>query len=168
MHVSIGTVHSFNGNLGQGNTSGAIISSGLDVEGVRTLMAEMRQYAGELVKTGANVESLQESGWAPRGYDPRSLPRTTARAHVPTTQKAHAMFHGLASGVLALPGVPGQRTISKSCPHRYASAPAARRAASSMCASSIPAGGRPTGPGECHQKRNLRPTLNVTDAFTLS
>jgi hypothetical protein len=59
MHITIGTVQSFTGNLGQGNMSGAITGAGLDVEGVRVLAGEMRRYAGDLVKAGANAESLE-------------------------------------------------------------------------------------------------------------
>ena len=59
MHITIGTVEQFTGNLGHGNVSGAITSGALDVDGVRTLMTEMRRYAGELVKAGANAKSLE-------------------------------------------------------------------------------------------------------------
>jgi hypothetical protein len=54
MHISIGSVQNFTGNLGQGNTSGAITSTGLDVEGVCVLAAEMRRYAADLAKAGAD------------------------------------------------------------------------------------------------------------------
>ncbi|MFZ1103009.1 MAG: hypothetical protein WAN86_09260 [Hyphomicrobiaceae bacterium] len=59
MHISIGTVQNFTGNLGQGNVSGAITSAGLDVEGVRVLAAEMRQYAADLAKAGVNSNTLE-------------------------------------------------------------------------------------------------------------
>jgi len=52
-------VQNFTGNLRQGNVSGAITSAGLDVEGVRVLVAEVRQYAADLVKAGAPAEALE-------------------------------------------------------------------------------------------------------------
>jgi hypothetical protein len=54
MQINIGSVENFTGTLGHGNVSGKITNNaGLSVEAVRTLVQELRQYATELVKVGA-------------------------------------------------------------------------------------------------------------------
>jgi len=56
MQINIGSVENFTGNLGHGNVSDSIVSNaGMSVEAVRTLVQELRQYATELVKAGADA-----------------------------------------------------------------------------------------------------------------
>jgi hypothetical protein len=54
MLITIGSVHTFTGNLGHGNVSGAI-SSGIDVAAARSLLEDLRLHEKDLVREGVDA-----------------------------------------------------------------------------------------------------------------
>jgi hypothetical protein len=61
MQINIGSVENFTGNLGHGNVSGPIVNnSGMNVEAVRILVRELRQYGTELARAGVDAGSLND------------------------------------------------------------------------------------------------------------
>ena len=61
LQIHIGSVENFTGNLGQGNVSGQIVNnSGMNVEAVRAVVRELREYGTELVNAGVDAGSLDD------------------------------------------------------------------------------------------------------------
>jgi hypothetical protein len=59
MSITIGNIGSFAGNLGSGNSSGDITASNINVDQVQRLVEQVRQYADDLVKDGADRNDLE-------------------------------------------------------------------------------------------------------------
>jgi hypothetical protein len=55
VNINIGSIEHFAGNLGQGNVSGSIATSAIDVEAIRELLSELRQHAPALAQAQINT-----------------------------------------------------------------------------------------------------------------
>jgi hypothetical protein len=59
-HIHIDSIGQFTGNLGQGNVSGPITSSGLDAAAVRDLVRELRKYETDFAQVGVDACTLEK------------------------------------------------------------------------------------------------------------
>jgi len=57
--INIGTIGSFAGNLGSGNTSGDAMVGGLNIELVADLALQLRAHLDQLEHSGANIQTLE-------------------------------------------------------------------------------------------------------------
>jgi len=58
--INIGHIGSFVGNLGQGNTSGDIESSGINADQVGSIISQLRSHRSELAQAGVDGARLEE------------------------------------------------------------------------------------------------------------
>lgn len=61
VNITIGTIGQFTGNLGTGNTSGAITASDLNLTQVREFVDQVRNHAEDLERAGVPRETFEQS-----------------------------------------------------------------------------------------------------------
>jgi hypothetical protein len=107
LNITIGTIGQFTGNLGAGNTSGAITASDLNLNQVREFVDQVRSHADDLERAGVPRETFEQSLAAIQEELTRQAPdQGKMRALVTDVRNAVSGAAGnlVASGVLALAG----------------------------------------------------------------